>query len=1628
MSDNLELTNQQAFEVLLDKIETTTLTERDKGTRFETLTRDWFMHEPTYNDLFTKVQTYKEWAHEHSDLVINERDIGIDLVGTNIIDDKFTAIQCKFYGKGRVVPKPEIDSFVAASSKKFFTHRIIVATNDNWTQNVIDELQDLNPAVTIIKRSDLANSMVDWSAYLTGDVKEIEKRELRDYQREAVKDVIRSFQFYDRGKLIMACGTGKTYTALKIAEEQTNNKGFVLFLVPSLSLLSQTLTDWKQQSNLPLTAFAVCSDSSTGKSDNDDIESLTRTDELAYPATTNAEDLSIQLNEFMPKASGMTVVFSTYQSLEVIANAQHNFGIKDFDLIICDEAHRTAGGNLVNEEESKFVKIHNENYVLGKKRLYMTATPKIYGGDAKDQFEKGDIVLYSMEDEKIYGPVFHSLSFNDAVRLGCLVDYKVIVLGVDESVIGNRYTEVVQEGGLSIPHAAKVIGCWKALSKMDLQTEVSLGDDIAQMKRAVGFAQVIRPSENHDRVSSMQFADHFQNTIEDFKKKILESEKLKDTESQKEFEERNSLTCDCKHIDGQMTSIEKDSLLSWLKDEPADNHCKILFNVRCLSEGVDVPALDAVMFLSPRKSQVDVVQTVGRVMRRAPGKTRGYVIIPIVTPEKMDPKEILNRNKDFSVVWQVLQALKSIDSNFGSIVDGQLGKIDSEKLGIVCISKQSFMPSRNIKKDNKTNVTKRKGGSVKSKKGNIKFEYSLDFEHNEILENSIRSLIVKKVGNRREWEEWAEDVGKICTDQIQQIKSVIDNPNNDFAAKSFKHFKAELCATLNNNISDDDVIEMISQHIIIKPIIDALFKEYPLTKFNPVSKAMTEILESLDSEGMKKANETLGDFYESVRVRMKNIKTAAERQTVILELFDRFFKVAFKKQQEKLGIVFTPIPIVDFINKSVADILQKEFNISIADNNVHVLDPFTGTGTFITRLLQSGVIPKDKLVYKYENELHANEIVPLSYYIASMNIESVFYEITGLSTYKPNNVTILTDTFASNGKSEIFESSLSENNSKIQKVNNADIRVIIGNPPYSAKQENQNDDNQNEHYDLLDKRLEETYVKNSSAGLKNSLYDSYFRAYRWASDRIGDKGVIGFVTNASWIDSASADGVRKCFAEEFSSIYVYHLKGRQINVVGEESKREGGKIFGSGCRAPIAIVLLVKNPKATNKNKISFTTVDDYLTREQKLEQISANKTIYNLSWDEIKPDKHGDWINQRDDSFSNFINIGGSRCSENSVFSTVSWGVKTNRDVWLYNSSEKATERSVKKMLSSYEEVLTKIENGIPDKQAIAEAGQNVSWSAGLLSSLSKKESLNYVDKSIRKSIYRPFFKQSLYYGPRLVERPSKWASIFPNEYSENYVIAVTGGGCKDFTCLMSNCILDIQALFNGQCFPRYTYNEKGEKIDNISPIALAHFKEAYANENIDSSDVFFYIYGLLHSKEYRKKYAFNLIKELPRIPRVKTFEQFKLYAEAGRKLSDLHINYEKVEPYGNCLIEGLDDASSFAVSNMKWGKIPGKTGNDAKDKTILIYNQFITIKNIPIESQEYVVNKRTALDWLVEKAAVDMDKKTGIVNDFNDYAEENHNPKYIFNLVLRLITVSVETMKIVKSLPKLEIHEKDL
>ena len=1629
------------LQALLSLYRSAARTEREKGTYFERLTVAFLKHDPIQAGQYDDILPFAEWAKA---IGWDGRDTGIDLVARLRQEDGFAAIQCKFYEPDHRIRKEDIDSFISASGKHPFKRRVIIdTTQKEWSENAETMIRGQAIPAIRIGLIDLQESSIRWEVFAAKDeIVLAEKKKLRPHQSDALRDVRDGLAKADRGKMIMACGTGKTFTSLKIAEDLVGKGGRILYLVPSLALMSQTVREWTADTGTPLRSFAVCSDSQVGKRrrSDDDIAEIDVLD-LAFPATTDPAKLAAGAG--VSAADRMTVVFATYQSIGVIAEAQAKHGLGEFDLIVCDEAHRTTGATLAGEDESSFVMVHDNRTIRGRKRLYMTATPRIFRDDVKTRAEEADAVLASMDDVKIYGEVLFHRGFSWAVQNNLLTDYKVVVLAMDEGLVSAAVQKRLGDGSseLVLDDATKIVGCYKALTKADMQEDVAA--DPHPMRRALAFCKDIRTSK--------LVRDEFGAVVDEF---IGIDPLIGDDDDE---EATDQLKCEIEHVDGTFNAKQRGLLLDWLKADAEDHVCRILTNARCLSEGVDVPALDAIMFLHPRKSQIDVVQSVGRVMRRALGKRMGYVILPVGVPAGVPPEQALNDNEKYRVVWQILNALRAHDDRFDATINkASLGQDVSESIEIIAVSAADTeelkaitatvgdLPSR--AKRSGTDLGGGAGGAQDNSGDRTPpVQTEMRFSVDE-FSRAILAKIVKKCGTRDYWEDWAVNIAEIAKNHIARLTGILAAPGTE-ARTAFDSFLGELKDDLNDSITEADAVEMLAQHIITRPVFEVLFEGHAFTRENPVSKAMQRVLDVLDEANLDKESRDLEKFYASVKMRAAGITDPQAKQKLVVELYDKFFRKAFRRTTDKLGIVYTPVEIVDFIIHSVNEMLLEHFGQTLGSKGVHIIDPFVGTGTFITRLLQSGLIGPEEMKRKYREELHANEIVLLAYYIAAINIEAVYHGIMD-GDYVPFEGICLTDTFQMYESDDLISHYMPDNSERRRKQKATDIRVIVGNPPYSVGQETVDDNNENVSYPQLDSRIRDTYAAHTASSLKRKLYDSYIRAIRWASDRIGEAGIVAYVTNAGWIEGTGADGMRACLAKEFTDLYVFHLRGNQ-RTSGERSRKEGGKIFGSGSRAPIAISVFVKNPDAAEHGRIFFHDIGDYLDQKQKLAIVHDFGAVSGISksdgWQTINPDDQNDWLNQRDTNFDQFISLGDKKDKSNlALFSMYSLGVATGRDGWAYNYSKESLENNIDKLIATYNVERSRV-SSLPGKleDHLTFDGSKISWTVGLKRDAARNLPLSSSDGAIIESLYRPFDHEWLFFGPRLNERTGQMPQIFGDGTAENLVVGLPGPGFRGaFSVLMSNRVPALHAADRdgAQYFPLYLYelqDEESEGLfksqsssakrrDAITDAGLAHFEAAYPSEAITKEDIFYYVYGLLHSQDYRDRFADNLTKELPRIPGVKAYADFCAFSDAGRRLGDLHVNYATVDPYPVTYKQGdprtwvvKNPEAFYRVTKMKFG---GRRGDI--DKSTVIYNADITMQDIPLEAYDYVVNGKPALEWVMERQVVKTDKDSGIVNDANRYAIETvGNPAYPLELFQRVITVSLETMKIVRGLPKLEL-----
>ncbi|MCC4352493.1 DEAD/DEAH box helicase family protein [Limosilactobacillus reuteri] len=1338
---------------------------RDRGTAFEEIVVAYLKNEPTYHNKFSHVWMLNEVPDE---LGIPKKDTGVDIVAQDRITGGLTAVQAKFYtGK---VGKDTINSFIAEFSKNYYEAGILVSTTDQWNRNAEQALEKLSKPMTRIGLSQLEHASINWQLFdfdQPNDHLRQKPKELRDYQQEAIDKSLSYFKQHDRGKLIMAPGTGKTFTSLKIAEalmkDQDKSNFNVLYLVPSIQLLSQTLFNWNDDHDeqIYMNSFSVVSDAKATKKKHGDDDLSAK--DIGFPATTNVNQLMDNYQKIKSNTGKqMNVIFSTYQSIDVIHKAQE-IGLPEFDLIVADEAHRTTGANEMGDP-SVFTKVHSNKNVSSKLRLYQTATPKVYGVDAKKKAKEQSVVISSMDDEKTYGDVIFHLGFGDAVNRGYLTDYKVSVLAVSEQYVNKAMQETLaSDNELKTDDPGKIIGVWNAMVKRN-----GLNGEIkgAPMKRAIAFTDTIAHSK--------EIAKEFNNVVNDYLGK----------------EADDSFTVDVKHVDGSLNALQKKNALDWLANDMEDNHARVLSNVRFLTEGIDVPSLDAVIFFSPKKSQVDIVQAVGRIMRRYEGKDYGYIILPVVIDAGAKPEDVLDNNKRYREVWQVLNALRSTDERFEAEINKlQLNKKKSGKINFIGTDTSPSKP-----------VTEERGKEAESvQEEPATYQTSLALKWGEI-EQAFYGRVVQKVGDRRYLEDWSSDVANIAHKHIQRINDLIDS--NVEAKQAFDSFLKSLHYNINDGIDRDQAVQMLAQHLITQPVFEALFAGYSFVKDNPVSQAINSVVAVFEKYGFDNGQQSLKPFYDSVKARAQGIDNAAAKQRIIKTLYENFFRKGFEKTTDAMGIVFTPVEVVDFIIHSVDDALQKYFGKRLSDQNVHVLDPFTGTGTFITRTLQY-----------FKQEMDAGKI-----------------------TYQ----------------------------------------------------------------DILRKYMHELHAKDNS-----------------------------------------------------------------------------------------------------DNHELFYHDIGNYLSRKEKLELIQSFGSITNIPWKKLLPDINSDWINPRDPNYQKFPSISGEA---KSPFYENAPGINTNRDGWAVSFSKHNLYTNMERMIANYNQSLDEKKD---DKNV-----DNVKWSAGLRRTYRKGEKITFNPNHIVLSLYRPFAKKWLYFDRKLTERPGKYIKQWGNH---NIVILTSGRGSSRFSSLVSGLIPNLNCLTATQGFMMYNNTESSNELikqnkDNIT----TYFSKKIG---LTKDDTFAYIYGLLNSKEYRDKYANDLKKDLARIPVVKDKDK---YVEIGKKLIDLHLNYEKVEPYDDVNIT-VKGEPNYRVKKMKFAKkLNSDTGKREKDYSTIIFNDTITISNIPLKAYSYIIDDKSAIEWIMDQYQVKTDKKSGITDDPNDYSDDQ---KYIFNLLLRIINVSIQTVDLVNKLPDLTI-----
>ncbi|NHA87445.1 restriction endonuclease [Helicobacter pylori] len=1564
---------------------------RHKGSLFEKISKQFLQEHDSANE-YESIDLWYDWK-----LRGKERDKGIDIVITTS-NKECIAVQCKFHQNS--ISYNDISPFLTQLQSGVgeikFKKGIIISTSNLTSEalKAIEQIRSTGMGIDIdeITEENFIYSRIDWEKFdptkTEDEIPLCDKKKPRTHQTEAINATKEYFSDpkNTRGKLIMACGTGKTYISLKIMEALEPK--ITLFLAPSIALLSQTFREYAQEKSEPFYASIVCSDDKTGQSKNEDNDDI-KFSELPLKPSTRLKDI-LSVYEKAQKENKRFIIFSTYQSALRIKEVQEA-GLGGIDLIICDEAHRTVGAMYsTNERDDKnaFTLCHSDENIKATKRLYMTATPKVYSESSKAKAKESDNVIYSMDDADTFGEEIYTLNFERAIALNLLTDYKVIILAVrKENLSGvtnsvNKKISQLEAKGTKLDKklinnefVCKIVGTHKGLAKQDL---IALDDknkedndlknkaDTFVSQRAISFCKSIQTSKN----------------IKDSFKTIMEcyDEELK----KKSFK---NLKISIDHVDGTMNCKERLEKLENLNQfEP--NTCKVLSNARCLSEGVDVPTLDSVIFFDGRSAMVDIIQAVGRVMRKAKNKKRGYIILPIALEEHeiQNLDEAVN-NTNFKNIWKVIKALRSHDP---SLVDEATFK---EKIKIF--------------------------GSNDGNNRNDEEKTLFDAILLQDLANAVYNVMPTKLGDRNYWENFAKKTGNIARTLNNRLKIIFEkNP------EIFDNFLTSLRGNIHQSIKEEEALDMITSHIITKPIFDALFGD---NIQNPIAKALDKMVLKLSDLGLEGETKDLKNLYESVKTEATHAKSQKSQQELIKNLYNTFFKEAFRKQSEKLGIVYTPIEVVDFILRATNGILKKHFNTDFNDQSITIFDPFTGTGSFIARLLskENVLISDEALKEKFQKNLFAFDIVLLSYYIALINItQAAQNRDSSLKNFKNIALTDSLDYLEEKSAKGVFSFfyDLKENQDIKDTLAGQNIRVIIGNPPYSSGAKSENDNNQNLSHPKLEKLVYEKYGKNSTAKVGATTRDTLIQSICMASDLLKDRGVVGFVVNGSFIDSKSADGFRKCVAQEFSRLYVLNLRGN-ARTSGEERKKEGDGIFDSGSRATIAIIFFVKDKSAPN-NTIFYYEVEDYLKREAKLNLLASFENLDLVPFKEITPNDKGDWINQRNDDFEKLIPLKRDKTLKifNTIFDLNSNGVATNRDPWVYNFSPKNLMQSVQNCIDTYNADLKRFNErfreafkqrtkGVKsDKlhkhlndQEITTDKTKIAWTDGLKNKLIKNKNLpESSEKRMRLSLYRPFNKQWLYWDKDWINRQGEFSKIFPDKSACNVVINTGCGNGKDFSTLVSDFISDYSLISHNQAYPLYYYDDLGNRYNAISGYALNLFRRHYKDNAITEEEIFYYIYAIFHHKGYLEKYKNSLAKEAPRVA---LSEDFKELSILGKELAELHLNYESGEMHTSVeynLLENAEVEGYYDVVKMT------KKGDH------IIYNQNITITQIPKKAFDYVVNGKSTIDWVIERYSITTDKDSLIENNPNHYA----GGQYVFELLCRVIKLSEKSVDLIEKI----------
>ena len=1206
------------LDAALETIRRSASSQRGVGGRFERLMcRVLLEHPGEFRGRFTRVVAWGEWEGRDGP------DSGIDLIATDVDGDRW-AIQAKCYRDARA-SEAGVDSFLAKANTARFQRRMFISTSRASPPVTRAGAKKLKGAgCRVLYHGDLAQWPVPWTE-LAADPDRAPipgvLYEPHPYQQDAIDAVVAGFDAgAGRGQMILPCGTGKSVVALWIAEQTVPADGTVLYVVPSISLLGQTMREWASQRRTVQTYVGVCSDRTAGKRGGAESSDLT---ELSIPVTTDPDRIAQALTN--PTRDGATtVVFSTYQSLDRVATVQQQSGAV-FDLVVCDEAHRTTGVETATRGVSPFTLVHDNQKIRAHRRLYMTATPRLYTAQAKRKARSNDIAVFSMDDPDVFGDVFYEMSFKAAVDGGWLSDYQVAIVAVDRGLYGDLADNVVNT--IELDHGDEIraddvvamLGCWDAMAD--------------PLSRGPGHGRrtgQTNPNPGRAVKRAYSVPEHHQSVAAARPPVGTRHRRIYGTATRWRRQRPVGVgrdPCGRNHTGvGTGHRHRRPQIRHPRRRVPGRVQCPLPVRRRRRAR----PRRGAVP--SPRRSMVDIIQAVGRVMRTAAGKERGYIILPVILPEgKTRIDDAVLRSPRFKPVWDVIRALRAHDERMDVWVN------TADKGG---------KPPINV-------IGGADGDDTDDTDDGRGLDTATVAQMTLPMNSDIASALVEICGDRTYWATWGDDVGEVTRTVAARISRLIGS--RPHTAEAFGRFLTEMRQTINEHLQEADLVDMLACHIVTLPVFNALFGSAAFASLNPVVAALNQMVDTLDRDHIRADTARLDRLYDSVTERVRQVTDPEGRLKILLELYESFFAKGMKRETDRLGVAYTPIELVDYVLRSADRLSQHHFGKGLSDPDVHVLDPFTGTGTFINRLLTINdsngrpLITDEDLDRKYTAEIHANEMLLLAYYIAAVKIEEGRRQRRPTGDYQPFAGIVLCDTFNSQPDQQQLDT-LSGNSRRAEQQAGQRIDVIVGNPPWSTGQKTAAEDNPNIVYPQLRERIRDTYAARSTVRMRRALYDSYKLAIRWATDRIGDQGIVAFVTPNSVLDGNAESGLRACLADEYHSLYLLNLRG-DARLSGEAWKREGGKVFGQSSRVGILVSVLVKHPHQPHpdrQTRIWYRNIGDYLTTDQKKQALQdmghAPTSGDGEGWRRIEPDQNHDWINQSDPTWQHLTPLGDDK------------------------------------------------------------------------------------------------------------------------------------------------------------------------------------------------------------------------------------------------------------------------------------------------------------------------------------------------------------------------------------------------